>query len=640
MPLLRRFALLAVVAAGFAVLSSPAFAAFVRNQPNGAPVVLPNTLDSPNFRVHYQSDHITAANWAITQTQAGDIAALAERALAAITADGYPRPLSDGALGGDGRIDIYVDDFSTSTNGFHTVTGYTKWDVDGPTSSGFIELAGNLQAGPSTPFTQHVIAHQLFNLVQLAMWLPPQLSDYWLLTGSAEWMGYRVDGYPAPNNLGPADMSLDCRDPFGSSLGGPIDTYPPSNLCDLQSDYRGNGDSRWPFFEYLSEKYGAGFLKDIFAKGLAGAPTAAAAVDAALKDKGTDLASAYNAWALDAVTSGWTIPSLQTVGPTPYGATVYTGAATTDKLFAGPLPTVMVPTLKVPVNHLSTRYVKFVRGPQVGGSTSTVCWKATLTLTVSIPAGTSSQPVFYWDGSGTSAATPLAINGSTASASIPWDTCTWLAGEGFLSLPNASNPVSPSQVVDAADFVVSAKLDLSNPLSTVTPLVPSLPPVPVTVTGPIVSAPSSDVAPTITVFGPQLLTLSSTATQIRLIVSASSEGQVKASLGTLALGTVNLRAGNNDVRFTVPKGTLATVRRSAGASNVLTLTPTSATGTATGTAVTRTISVTPVKPTVVKKVRAKAPAKKAPTKKAPAKKASAKKKPINKTPTNKTPTKR
>ncbi|HJX47889.1 MAG TPA: hypothetical protein VJ375_08585, partial [Gaiellaceae bacterium] len=619
MPLLRRFALLAVVAAGFAAISSPAFAAFVRDQPNGVPVVLPNTLDSPNFRIHYQSDHIVAPAWAITQTQAGDIAALAERALAAIQADGYPRPLSDGALGGDGRIDIYIDDFSSLINAFNTPTGFTKWDTNGPTSSGFIELAGNLQGSGASAFTQHVIAHQLFNLLQLAMWLPAQLSDYWLLTGSAEWMGFRVDGYPAPASakLGPADMSLDCRDPFGGSLGGPIDTFPPSNLCDLQSDYRGNGDSRWPFFEYLSEKYGAGFVKDIFAQGLAGAPTAIAAVDAALKAKGTDLATAYNAWALDAVTSGWSVSSLQTLRPTPYGPTVFTGASTTDKLFAGSMPTVKVPTLKVTVNHLSTRYLKFERGLEVGGSISTVCWKATLTLTVSIPAGTSSQPVFFWDGS-TTVTTPLSINGNTATAAIPWDTCTWDSGEGFLSLPNASNPLSPTGIVDAADFVVSAKLDLSSPLTQVTAVVPTTPPVPVTVTGPVVSAPSSDVAPTITVFGPQLLTLSSTATQIRLIVSASSEGQVKASLGFLTLGTVNLRAGNNDVRFTIPKGTLGTVRRSAVASNVLTLTPTSATGAATGTAVTRTISVTPVKPTVVKKVRAKAPAKKAPAKKTPA----------------------
>jgi len=100
---------------------------------------------------------------------------------------------------------------------------------------------------------------------------------------------------------------------------------------------------------------------------------------------------------------------------------------------------------------------------------------------------------------------------------------------------------------------------------------------------------------------------------------------LRASLGSLTLGKATLRAGNNDLRFTVPKGTLAALRRSAAAANVLTLTPTAATGTATGPAVTRTISVTP--------------AKKTPPKKTPAKKLPAKKLPAKKTPTKKTPTK-
>ena len=94
-----------------------------------------------NFRVHYQSDHLTAVTWAITQTQAGDIAALAERALAAETADGYPRPpLGWRGSGGDGRFDIYVEDFSMLTT---APAGFAKWDTDAPTTSGFIELAGN-----------------------------------------------------------------------------------------------------------------------------------------------------------------------------------------------------------------------------------------------------------------------------------------------------------------------------------------------------------------------------------------------------------------------------------------------------------------------------------------------------------------
>ena len=150
MPLLRRFALLAVVATGFAVLSSPAFASFSRDS-------LPFQVDSVNFRVHYQSDKLAGPTYAITQTQAGDIAARADRALAAEMGDGYPRPLSDSgppALGGDGRIDIYVVDLAA----FPGLAGLSKWDQDNPTTSGFIELAGNLQ---EDAFTQLVGDHVL-----------------------------------------------------------------------------------------------------------------------------------------------------------------------------------------------------------------------------------------------------------------------------------------------------------------------------------------------------------------------------------------------------------------------------------------------------------------------------------------------
>ena len=585
MPLLRRFALLAVVAVGFAVLSSPTFAAPIRDD------ALPFHLDSVNFRVHYQSANPPASAYPITQTQAGDIAALAERALAAETADGYPRPLDDGGAGGDGRIDIYVEDFSDAPG----VLGDAVWDNNAPTTSGYIELAGN---DPLRAFTQHNLAHEVFHLIQFNMWLPSSLwvsptslSDAWLYEASAEWMAFRVDGYPPPGALGPPDMSLDCRDPIGT------------NMCDLRDDYRNNGYSRWTFFEYLSEKYGAGFLKDIFALGLVGAPatatTAISAVKQALIAKGTTLDAAYNAWTLAETTSSYSAaPALQAVGPQPYNAEpIFTGTATTTD--ANP-----VTSQKVAVNHLSTRFLEFERGPTVGGTTGAVCWSATLAVSVTIPTGTLSQPIFYWNGPGSSAV-PLSINGSNATASIPWDTCTWATGEGFLSLPNAS------QNVDAADFKVIVSLSITLPLHQVTSIVPSLPPPPVVVTSPVVSVSSLDVAPTITVFGPELLKLSATDSQIRLIVSASGEGLVSARLGSLALGTANLRAGNNDLRFTVPKGVLATVRRSAVASNVLTLTPTSANGAAAGTPVTRTISVTPAK---------KTPAKKVPAKKTPAKK--------------------
>jgi hypothetical protein len=583
MPLLRRLLLLAVVTAtGFAAFSGSAFAAFARD---GS---LPFTLDSTNFRVHYQSDLDPAApKSAITQTQAGDIAALAERALAKELADGFSRPPSDGALGGDGRIDIYVEDYTLLPG----VLGSAEWDADALTSSGFIELAGNI---PDEAFTQHNLAHELFHLVQFGMWIPRHLwnapfsnSDAWLLEGSAEWMGFRVDGYPTvdASGLGPSDMALDCRDPFGGT----------SNMCDLTDDYLGNGYSRWPFFEYVAETYGTSIVKDVFDRGFANdgtGMTAIGAVAAALTAKGTTLADAYNAWARAEVSSSYSIPSLQAVRPKPYGAPIFTGVA------SGP-----VTSQKVAANHLSTRFLEFVRG-RSGGSQASACWKATLSITVTFPATTLSQPVFYWDGTGHSTV-PLSVNGNTATASIPWDTCTWGNGEGFLALPNAS------QNVDAADFDVSARIDVDS-TTQVTAILPVSPPPPATVTSPVIPVSSADVAPTLEVFGPQLITLSTTTTQIRLIVNASGEGLVSGALGSLSLGTVGLRAGNNDVRFTVPKGTLAALRRSAAASNVLTLTPTATSGSAIGTPVSRTIAVTPV-------------AKKTPAKKAPKAKAHAKK---------------
>jgi hypothetical protein len=284
------------------------------------------------------------------------------------------------------------------------------------------------------------------------------------------------------------------------------------------------------------------------------------------------------------------VAALQAVKPHPYGAPIFTGNS------SGP-----VTAQKVAVNHLSTRYLQFSRGPASGGSPATVCWKATLSISVTIPAGSLSQPVFYWDGGGGSAV-PLSVNGSTATASLPWDTCTWASGEGFLALPNAS------QAVDAADFAVSATLTVDS-TTQVTSVTPAAPPPPVTVTSPVISVSSADVAPTIEVFGPQLLTLSASDSQIRLIVNASGQGLLSAALGPLSLGTLSLRAGNNDLRFALPKGTLAAVRRSASPSNVLTLTPTATNGTAIGTAVRRTVSIEPAKATK------KAPAKKTPAKK-------------------------
>jgi hypothetical protein len=541
MRFLRRSSLLVLTAVGSAVLAGPAFGA------RPTPVELPFTLGTAHFLVHYQSDLINFPDYAITQTQAGDIAALAERAYTAELADGYPAPPSDGALGGDARTDLYV----TKLAGPIAVT--VPDNPGGATSSSYIELDGTK---PELAFTQHVIAHELFHTIQLGIWLPAQASDYWLLEGSAEWMGYRVDNYDTSFSggaeLGPSDMSLDCRDPLGT------------NMCDLSDDYKNNGYSRWPFFEYVTEKYGPSFVQDVFALGAGGAGSAIAAVSAEFTAKGTTLADAYDAWTQADLTGAYNVAGLQQSAPTVY-ASLQTGAK------GGALGTILVP-----VNHLSTRVLSFVRGD---GDASHICYSATLALTVTMPAGTLSKPVFWWNAAG-STPVPLSINGNTATASIPWDTCTYSSGKGFLALPNAST------AVDAADFAVKATLTIDS-TKLVTPVGP---PDPVPTTTPVIQVTSADVAPTLALWGPELLQLSGKETQLRLIVESNNQGSVKATLGTTVLGTLPIRAGNNDLRFKLPPGILRTVRRTAGA-NTLTLTPTSPSGSTIGQAVTRTVSV-------------------------------------------------
>ena len=538
---LRRFVLLAAVAVGSAVLAGPAF---------GARPALPFTLSTPHFVVHYQSDTINFPTWAITQTTAGDIAAMAERAYTAEVADGFPAPLGDGVLGGDSRIDIYVADLTL----IHALGLTVPDNPGGLTTSAYIELDGST---PEVALTEHVIAHELFHAIQLATWLPANLSDYWLLEGSAEWMGYRVDGYNTSFGngafFGPADMSLDCRDPIGTSM------------CDLTDDYANNGYSRWPFFEYVVEKYGLAFVQDVFARGAAGAPTAITAVSDALVARGTTLADTYDAWTQADLVGGYSLSALQGQTPLIY-ITWQTGAK------GGDLGKVLVP-----VNHLSTRTIQFTRGD---GDASHICYAATLTLTVGMPAGTLSKPVFWWNAAG-NPPVPLTISANTATASLPWDTCTYASTRGFLSLPNAST------AVDAGDFSVKATVTI-DPTSVATP---SNPPNPVGTTTSVTQVTSADVAPTLSLFGPEILRLSSVDTRLRLIVQSDSEGTVQAKIGSVALGKAPIRAGNNDVRFKLPAGMLRAIRRSTSAGGLLTLTPVSPNGTTIGQAVTRSISV-------------------------------------------------
>ena len=549
----------AFVATG--VCSLPAAAAPVRPPSD-------HVITTAHFEIHYYTDLTApgtpAADYS-SETQAGDVASYAEQAYALESSWGLPVPLNDG----DGLIDIYLVDNTVAP--LSGALGEAVPDNAGPAgSSGMIflatptELDAAAAAEGLTPEQEELktIAHELFHLFQFATWVPTDQGDDWLLEASAQWAGLKAIGDPASavvTDTGPPEIPLDCRDT--------IDAV--HQMCDPDLYVEG-GYSRWAFFELLADTYGTSFLHNVLVNGAAG-QSATTALSNALAAKGTSLASVFTTYANDLMTGNFGVPALSTTRPSAYA--VGTTGTTNGSL----------PPITVAVDHLAVRYIAFSRGD---GSASQACYAAKLTLDVTMPSGVSSQPYYFWDAPG-STPQPLSISGNKAAITVPWDTCDWGTTYGWLSLPNSSTSV------DAAMFTVNASIAVD----TTTPASSTSAPPPVSVWGTAVPVPTADDAPELTVFGPALLKLSATSRQIRLIIDSSSAGSVNATLGSVLLGTSALRAGNNDVRFTVPASMLGRLRSGASAATLLTLTPVSPSGAVSGTPVTRQVSIAPaVKP--------------------------------------------
>lgn len=501
--------------AGLATVLGLFFALFAgqaaaRNYPN-----LDHVMSSPHFLVHYtpstvDTDGNSATNDTFTPQAAADLLVLAEKSYAGMLALGYPAPLDDG----DARIDVFITDLADPQFGFAT--------PDSPLAA---QSSGWIALDPAFATSIHPITHELYHLLQFTIWMGDQT---WLAEATAEWSGLRLAGYPAYglSLFDAPGVSLDC---LGPSCG--------------ETGYEKGGYNRWVFVEYLSQRFGTGIVEELFERardlGSSGAPTVP--LEAAFAARGTSFSQVFHDFALQNMTGGYTAAGLKGRQAVP-AATVYTGTQTAT-----------LDSESVVVNHLGARYVSF-RTALEGEVVSTPCYAATLTLTVTVPGGIGAKPVWYWNGPG-GAATELALSGSTGTISVPWYTCS-TEYRGLLMLPN------PSLTTDAQEFVVTASIAVDRTRLTPAPATPvTTKPPAVAIQGGVVPAPDGTNAPTIRLYGPEVMSISGSQRRVTLVVYSNGTGKVEISIAGVNLGTYAVRVGYNKIRVTVPK---SQIRRAPG----------------------------------------------------------------------------
>jgi hypothetical protein len=521
------------------------------------------TLTSDHFMIHYSrvDDSTDCPTVSITQQTAGDILGWAERAYSYYTSWGYATPVLDNP-DGDPYIDIAADEFdkpaptcivygnidpSIPVDGEGTLK---RWDalVNPVAPLGAIEI--HLQATGLRGISYHAVAKEVFQLFALKA---DATADPWLRDATAEWAATHTDGALGGVETNP-DRTIDC---VGTECG--------------DTDFDRNGG--WMLFQYLAEHYGntsisdgdPAIVKAVWDQAVAN-PGAPGTTDlAAVLPSGVTLSQFFNDFATARLTGNFKFEPLAGVLPSAFAEV------------AVPESTAGIPATSVAVNHMAARYLTFKHGTGTGP-----CYEASLTLNVAIPAGVESAPAYYANTLGATAQ-PLTISGSTASITVPWNTCAD-SPDAYLSLPNATLGL------DGREFVVTGSVSVDR----TKPSTPSPPPPGTKVIGNVIPAPMSDPAPTLRIYAPEVLRVSARNRLLRFAVFSSGDGKLQAVLGSANLGTATLRGGNNDVRFVLPQALFKGLRVKSAA-NLLQLTSVSPGGTK-GATVTRRVLVQTPKP--------------------------------------------
>ncbi|HEX6459268.1 MAG TPA: DUF6055 domain-containing protein [Thermoleophilaceae bacterium] len=460
---IRRLAAGAISVLTLLVLAAPASAA--RPDTTGW-----DELDSPHFAVHYPP-----------ASALGDAQALSSNLETAYATEvgswGFNPPIPDS----DSRVDVYVAD-----TGGHLGES-VRDNPAADTSSGYIVI------DPSAVTNAETAAHEFFHILQYAIYAH---GAKFLKEGTAEWAGANVSGGTGWlfTYWGAPDQPLDCI---------------PTSPCGT-NDY---SYSRWLFFDYLSEHYGPGIVKELFQKARALAAgddpaTDVRAVDQVLAAHGAGLAQAFNGFTAANTGASYTFPGLAGSGKFPHAAAgMYTGAV------SGTLP---AQTLSV--DHLAANYVYFYSGDTRVSSAG--CGAATLNVSVDLPPGSASAPSIS-DAFGVQ---QLSVSGSTASASVPWTNC--VGSVAVLGVPNPGT--TPAD--DAKQFTTHATM-------TVTPV-----------------KLRNAAPPRVRVSIPRLAHVARSRPFLRFNVRSTGRGMLQVLLKSRYVrGSYNLRSGLNRLRLHLPR---------------------------------------------------------------------------------------
>jgi hypothetical protein len=511
------------------------------------------TLSSDHFMVHYSRDDqdSTCKNF-ITQEQSGDLLAMFEHVYTLYHGSmGYPAPVDDG----DGKVDVSVDDFTNVCVPYGTIPAstpapYDRWD--GIIAPNATPGSDDIHLNATTGLTFHIVSHELFHLMEDA--IAPG-TDQWLQEGTAEWAAVRADLAAGGDEANP-DRTLDC---VGSECG--------------DTDFEKNGSPGGMLFVYLAERYGDAMVRAVWdqaALSAPGTPGTTILSDVLLP---VSLGDFFNDYTTARLTGNFTSPVLAGTVPAAYG------------ILDVPEETGNVPGGSLGINHLAVRYIALSHGSSNGP-----CYEASLTINVGIPAGVQSTPTYYSNTKGASAQA-LTVSGSSASITVPWNTCAG-SPDAYLSLPN------DSLGLDGREFTVGASVTVFK----TRPATATEPPPGVHVIGSVIPAPTTDPAPLLRVYAPEVVRVSAKTRLLRLAVFSSGDGKLQALLGSMSLGTASLRTGNNDVRFVLPKQVFNSLRTKSS-SNVLQLTSVSSGGSKGATFTRRVLVQTPKKPTKSKNTK-------------------------------------